>query len=297
VNLACLVLAAGLGTRLLPLTELTPKPLLWVFDRPQIEHVFGHLARSGFTRCVVNTYHLANQFEGDFQQRQPLAVELSKEPGLLGTGGALVHAAPLLGGGPVLVWNADMFGTPDLGPLVALLQRQDAAGTMLVGPTRPPGQGTLGLDDTGAVVRIRAHRGSAPEVASADYLGIGAFSPRIRATLRAPGCLIEDGVIPALLRGERVLTCHASAPVADVGSLGELLRVNLAALEVQKRERWIDPSVAVADDTSLDRVVVARGATIADGARAARCLVLPGARLSGDLRSSIVHPRGVIALG
>lgn len=297
MNVGCLVLAAGLGTRLLPLTERTPKPLLWVFDRPQIEHVLAHLARSGFTRCVVNTFHLAEQFDEEFLRRQPLAVALSREPALLGTGGALVHAAALLGSGPVLVWNADMRGAPDLEPLLATLVGGDVTGAMLVGPSRPAGEGTIGLDEAGSVVRVRAHRGRAREVRGADFLGVGVWSPRLLARLRAPGCLIDDGVIPSLVLGERVLACSASAPLVDIGSPAELLRTNLAALEERRLERWVDPSVQVPPDASLEGVVVARGATIAAGARASESLVLPGAHLAGHVQSAIVHPGGTIAVG
>lgn len=296
MSVGCLVLAAGLGTRLRPLTETTPKPLLWVLDRPQIDHVLAHLARSGFARCVVNTHHLADRFDDDFVKRQPLAVELSHEPTLLGTGGALVHASGLLGGGPVLVWNADMRGAADTGPLMAALQR-DVAGVVLVGPDRPVGQGTVGIDATGSVVRIRGHRGGEPEVRGADFLGVGVWSPQLIARLRAPGCLVDDGVIPSLVAGERVLACTASAPLVDIGSLGELLRANLAALDERRSKRWVDPTVDVPVDAVLDDAVVARGATIASGARARRCLVLPGAHLAGVVESSIVHSGGTIVVG
>ena len=127
----CFVLCAGLGSRLRPLTDETPKPLLWVYDRPQVEHVFEHLRAAGFTSCVINTHHLAERFSADWLARQPLAVEVAHEAELLGTGGGLVNAAQALGAGEVLLWNADMLGAPDLGQLLTAHRAKAVSATLL----------------------------------------------------------------------------------------------------------------------------------------------------------------------
>jgi mannose-1-phosphate guanylyltransferase len=74
-----MILAAGLGTRLRPLTNDVPKPLLWLGDRPQIDHITATLAAAGLDRVVVNTHHLSEQFDDAWALR-PLAVDIF-EPG------------------------------------------------------------------------------------------------------------------------------------------------------------------------------------------------------------------------
>ena len=222
-----MILAAGLGTRLRPLTDATPKPLCPVGDRPQIEHVFALLARSGVPRAVVNTHHLHEQFTPTWASRQPLSLTLIHEPEILGTGGGVANAARALGEGPVLVWNGDILAGPRLERLFA---SPLGLATLVVGPRRPIGEGTLGLAADGSVARIRAAR-RGEEIASADYAGIALLSETFRARLAAPSCLVGDGFVPSVARGERLDTFALDSAFEDTGSLGAYLDANLGWLE------------------------------------------------------------------
>jgi len=106
-----LILAAGRGERLRPLTDNTPKPLLQVGGRPLIEHIIADLARAGFRECVVNLAHLGEQIQtrlGDgsrFAMRIAYSMEGNEA---LETGGGIHRALPLLGKEPFLVVNGDV---------------------------------------------------------------------------------------------------------------------------------------------------------------------------------------------
>jgi MurNAc alpha-1-phosphate uridylyltransferase len=106
-----LILAAGRGERLRPLTERTPKPLVEVGGEPLLGRHLRHLAAAGFQEIVVNTSHLADQihaFLGDGSQ-WGLSIQISYEgPEPLETGGGMLHALPLLEPDPFLVVNADV---------------------------------------------------------------------------------------------------------------------------------------------------------------------------------------------
>ncbi|MCD7722200.1 MAG: NTP transferase domain-containing protein [Prevotellaceae bacterium] len=109
-----MVLAAGLGTRLLPLTLTRPKALVEVGGKPLIETVSGKLRRAGFRDIVVNTHHLAPMLERWLQGRQGFKVS-REEPRLLGTGGAVRQAIPLFGSAErVLFHNVDILSNADL---------------------------------------------------------------------------------------------------------------------------------------------------------------------------------------
>ncbi len=108
-----MVLAAGLGSRMRPLTEATPKPLLDVGGKSLIDHMLDPLAQAGVKRVVVNVHWLADQIEAHVATRSDFEVVISDERGeRLETGGGLAKARPLLGDEPVFVVNTDAFWMP-----------------------------------------------------------------------------------------------------------------------------------------------------------------------------------------
>ncbi len=122
-----MILAAGFGTRLRPLTLELPKPLVWVGDRPAIAHIAERLVAAGITEIVVNTHHRAEAFSPDLLARVPGRLSIVTEPEILGTGGGLANAAPLLGEGDVVVWNGDILTPLDVTALLAAAARETGA--------------------------------------------------------------------------------------------------------------------------------------------------------------------------
>ncbi len=106
---AGIVLAAGLGTRMRPLTDQVPKPLVRLKGRALIDHVLDRLAEAGISRAVVNVHYHADALEAHLRQRKNPRIEISDERGvLLDTGGGVVRALPKLGSGPFLIHNSEL---------------------------------------------------------------------------------------------------------------------------------------------------------------------------------------------
>ena len=116
-----MVLAAGLGTRLRPLTDLTPKAMLEFRGRPMIDYILEKLHQNGFSQVVINLHHLASQLRTYLEEHRPDGMELhfSDESGaLLDTGGGIVKASELFDpSAPVLIHNVDILSNIDLGAL------------------------------------------------------------------------------------------------------------------------------------------------------------------------------------
>src|SRR3954469_1855565 len=114
------VLGAGLGTRLRPLTETVPKPLIPIFHKPLITFALDHLIAAGVDSFVINTHLLAEQFEdcfatGDYRGR---AVTLINEPVLLETGGGIKNAERFLERGPFITYSGDLLTDLQLDRLI-----------------------------------------------------------------------------------------------------------------------------------------------------------------------------------
>jgi len=119
-----MVLAAGLGTRMRPLTDRTPKALVEVGGKALIDHTLDRLAEAGVQTAVVNVHHFADQLVAHLARRALPRVLISDErEGLLDSGGGIAHAAPLLGTDPIWVANIDNVwierGTSALGALAS----------------------------------------------------------------------------------------------------------------------------------------------------------------------------------
>lgn len=173
-----LIFAAGLGERMRPLTNHTPKPLLQVGNRPLIAWHLEKLAALGVSDVVVNTSWLAEQFPatlGDGSQ-WGLRLHYSYEgPTPLETGGGMLHALPLLGDEPFLLVNGDIWTDYDF----ALLPRQPAGLAHLVMVDRPvhATNGDFALDADG---HVRADGGLL-----LTYSGLGVYRPNLLDDWRA----------------------------------------------------------------------------------------------------------------
>lgn len=108
VPAAAMVLAAGIGKRMQPLTNDRPKPLVEVMGKPLIDHNLDRLAATGVVRAVVNLHHFADRLEAHLRNRKRPEIVFSDERGaLLDTGGGIAKALPLLGDAPFFLVNSD----------------------------------------------------------------------------------------------------------------------------------------------------------------------------------------------
>ena len=173
-----LIFAAGLGERMRPLTDRTPKPLLPVAGKPLIEWHLEKLAACGIGDVVINTSWLAEQFPAALGDgaRWGLRIRYSHEGATpLETGGGMLHALPLLGDKPFLLVNGDIWTDFDF----AALPREPDGLAHLVMVDRPPQatHGDFALDEDGLVRSEGANR--------LTYAGLGVYRPQLLDDWRA----------------------------------------------------------------------------------------------------------------
>jgi MurNAc alpha-1-phosphate uridylyltransferase len=179
-----MVMAAGLGTRMRPLTDHRPKALIPVAGRTMIDRVLDRLVEAGVTRAVVNVHHLADQVEAHLRNRRDLEVLISDErAGLLDSGGGIQHARAMLGEDPIFVANIDSLWLEGETPALESLKRAwDPARMDLLLLLVPRGQG-IGFEGPQGFFRDdvgRLTHSIAPDVVTPfANVGFGILKPQV----------------------------------------------------------------------------------------------------------------------
>lgn len=219
-----MVFAAGLGTRMRPLTLTKPKPMIEVAGRPLIDHMLDRLVEAGVARAVVNVHWLADQIADHVKRRADIEVIVSDERDrLLDQGGGIMKAMPHLGDGPILVCNTDAVWIPSGGwSLRRLFEAWDPA-RMDVALVVAAGANAIGVDWEGDFLmdpQGRLTRRPERVVAPFVYAGVGlidrkAFEGETREVFRlAP--VFFDAAARGRLFGLRLdgQWLHVGAPEA-----------------------------------------------------------------------------------
>jgi NDP-sugar pyrophosphorylase family protein len=236
-----MVLAAGLGTRLRPLTDDRPKALVEVGGRTLLELTLARLKSFGVREAIVNTHHFGPMIESYLRANDNfgMRIEVSREDALLDTGGGLKQAAWFFlesADEPFLVHNVDVLSTIDLDSLVRAHRESGALATLAV-QSRNTSRYLL-FDEGGRLVGRRKGMDGEPEWVGAEqsasalaFCGIHVISPRIFAEMNQEGAFsIIDAYLDLARKGERVAAFRADG--AQWRDLGRPESVAKAAEEI-----------------------------------------------------------------
>jgi mannose-1-phosphate guanylyltransferase len=281
-----MVLCAGFGTRLRPLTNELPKPLVPVGDQPLLAHIVERLEAVGVANVVLNVHHGADKFN-NYIKYLTMKPQVVVESEIRGTAGGIAGARPLLGAAPVIVHTGDILTLP---PVRQLLDQVDD-GLCLAVTRRTIGEGPVGLGRDGRVVRLRGQR-FGEEVSGAQYIGVSALGARCLETLPQTGCLIRDWALVELAAGRVVSSVSVAGSFQDLGDVPAYLDANLAWLA--GRKQWIGSGAQVGDKVELDRAIIGKGAIVSGVGRLERCVIWPGARARAPMVRSVVTAQGEI---
>jgi len=295
-----MVLAAGLGTRLRPITYGMPKPMVPVANRPVMEHILRLLARHGFGEAIANLHWFPETIEGRFGDGSALGIELSysHEEQLLGTSGGVRNAAGFLGDS-FLIISGDALTDLDLTAMREFHESHDGIATLATKRVADTSQ--FGVAITGADGRIQGFQEKPdPAEALSDLAncGIYMFRAEVFEFFPPPGGSKLAGpddppgfadwamdVFPALLEGDVPFYSHEiDAYWNDIGNLDELREGNLDALlgevEVEPGAPEVAPGVRSA--ISLDGVEVEGPALIGAGAELGEGVRIDGPAIIGE---------------
>ena len=229
-----MILAAGLGTRMRPLTDHLPKALVPVAGRPLIEYALRFVQFHGIEDVVVNLHHLGDRIRNTLGDGSTygLRIRYSPEDPILDSGGAIKQAQPLLDGAPFLVLNADTILDFDLTDFLAAHRRAGALATLLLRPNPDPQR--FGLIETDRRSLIRRIRGEPHDMIATEELSPAMFT----------GCQVLEPEIFTHMPADRAFsTTHDLYP--------RLIRNGQALLGVQHPGAWlvVDDATGIAQAT------------------------------------------------
>jgi mannose-1-phosphate guanylyltransferase len=230
-----MVLCAGFGTRLRPLTDRVPKPLVPLCGVPLLKYNLALLKNAGVREIVVNVHHLATEMEkGAIEIAREVGLELavSRETGhILGTGGGVRRAAGMLGRGTFLLLNGDMLFDVDLEAAIGAHKASGAMATMVLAPY-PKGAtyGAVEVDGSANVRRI-ASRGAPPEpgLVKMHFTGVHVLESEVLSRLpaEAESDINRTAYVRLIHEGAKVFGWQQNGYWGDLGNPKSLLRANL----------------------------------------------------------------------
>ncbi len=322
-----MILAAGYGMRMRPITERYPKVLIPLLNVPLIEYHLYLLSRSGIREIVMNVHHLSEKFKeiiavGD---RYGIKINFSFENELLGTGGGLKKASSYIKTPMLFLLNGDTIMDVDYDHIASYHMSKGGIATLLI-RKREKGYSGVVIDDE---LRIKQMPASSPD-ANYMYAGLQVLSSRIFDFIGdgKPSCIVRDTLVPIILSGEEVYGYLHKNLWFEMGNIHEYHRASMEMLrnelflhlrkgvEVEKGV-WIEenttykkgvriiPPVVIGENVSIGKnvtagpfVVIGNNCHIGRDTHISRSIMLPSSNLPDrtSVEDAVVYMEKVILL-
>lgn len=244
-----MILAAGLGQRLRPITELIPKPLVTILNKPIIEYNVELLAGFGVTDIIINLFHLGEQIEATLGDGSRLGVKItySKEEELWGTGGGLKVAESFFDGEEsFILMNGDTLIDIDLADMIEFHNQKGGAATMALNPKADKSQyNPVHIDSEGEVVKIgsKIEKKDAKPVKSAVFSGVHILTPVIFEYLppAIASCVVNYGYSKLISNDYKIFGYMMQDGYwNDLGTADRVLATNMQLLAKQTTLKRLD---------------------------------------------------------
>lgn len=290
-----MILAAGFGTRLFPLTIDRTKPAIPFLGKPLVGYVAEYIARFGIRDIVVNLHHQPQSVMNALGDGREFGVRIDytvEQPEILGTAGALDNAKHLLGDDTFLIVNGKIITDIDISDAIETHRRTGALATMVLMPNFKREKFTVVETDDGFVTGFGdyAHPFSEAEIRDTEheiatplmFTGIHILEPRVFEYI--PRGVYSDIVPtfynPAIANGERIAAHVANGNWFELSTIPRYLDISLAMMNGTSVYCGRDCSISI--DAAIRDSVIWDGVSIADGASLYRTIIADGVEIASD---------------
>ena len=273
------ILGAGLGTRLRPLTEKLPKPLIPYYHEPLVHQALRHCIAAGIDSFAINTHHLAEEWQRAFPDKrfESATLDFIYEPLLLETGGGIKNIAEWIGDEPLLVYNGDILTDLDLH---SLMESHKSSGNLATLALFSDGPNCNVAVEDDKVIDLRHARGLHP--GTHQFTGIYIIEPEILDLIPADE---KISIVPAFLalaeQGKLGAYIADGAQWQDLGTREEYLAAHLNP-QALERQPAIHPSAKIDPSAEIEAISCFIGphCVIEKGAKLSNTIVWPSARVA-----------------
>ncbi len=304
------VLAAGLGTRLTPLTDHTPKPLIPVLNIPSLFYTFFLLKQAGITEIICNIHHHGQAIRQCIESRElaGLTIIFSEEPVILGTGGGLKKCEQLLGDDDFILVNSDIITDIDFNALVQQHRLSGHPGTLVLFESPDAAViGHVGVED-GLVKDFRNLRNTGL-FSSFIYTGAAILSPKIFRFMKAEFSGIVDTGFTGLIDNGGLSFYRHEGLWMDIGTMQNYWLANINPnsrvtdlakpmhLAIGHAPHSISPEAIISPDALIAQSVIGKECAIGAGCIIKNSVLLPGAIIkpgSSVVNAIVDHGRIII---
>lgn len=302
-----MILCAGLGTRLKPVTDKIPKPLVPVLNVENVLHTVRLLERAGIQEIIVNLHYLPEHLEKFLSTHKKIKAKIffSKESVLLGTGGGVKKAEPFFEGQPFVLANCDFVTNLDVGALIQEHFRTQSLATMFLyqNPRKEPKYSKVGIDSDGHLCQLPKLQTQKP-AQTGIFTGIHVIESSCLNILEEKPCGINEILYPTLMKEtpDRVRGLFSKSGYwCDTGEVDTFLASTFELLEELKRDPFLKETIATFanEDTAKKQPLVLFGSrcSIEQSAK-----IGPSAVIGSDTRigknchiaNSVVLPNAVV---
>ena len=303
-----MILAAGYGERLWPLTADRTKPALPVLGKPLVGYVAEYLARFGITDVVVNLHHQPDSVRRALADGSQFGVKLRyvHEPLILGTSGALDNARDLLAGDTLVVVNGKLITDLDLKAALETHRRTAALATLVL--KENPKRERFSVVETkdgfvtafGGMPPPPSPSSNPPTAPPLMFTGIQILDPRIFEYI--PRGVFSHSTVEvypqAIAKGERVAACVADGMWYELSTLERYLDISLALLKDRGLDLYTGENPSIAEQAEVRESILWNDVTIETGARVRRAVLGDGVRVrAGELVDGAVVVRADLVAG
>lgn len=318
-----MILAAGLGTRLRPLTLYRPKPLVPIVNQPLLGILINQLKQTGVTRLAVNTHHLADSMAAFLQNLDvgEMEIKLFHEPVILGTGGGIKNTASFWHDEPLLVINADLLTNVDLAEVHAYHLSHDSPVTLVMQHNERYNQ--VRINSEREVIEFYSDASTCGKTESIlAFTGIHVLDPGVLDMIPQGISHIIDTYVTMIRSGIPIRAYVATGHVwADIGQArdyvhlhrdlltgkialrdgvllpeGPVARAEGVCIEPGARlEGWVSlgKNVRLKANARVANSVLWDNVTVNEGAEVINSVAVDGSVISGKIEQGVVTPRGV----
>ncbi len=309
MSMRAMILAAGLGTRLKPITDNMPKPMIPVVGTANIERTIINLKQAGIDEIVINTHWKPDVLKSRLGNGKNLGVSIcySDEPELLGTGGGIKKAMPFLKNDTFLVVNGDALFTPDFDRIVRFHKAKQASATLVLREDKHAEfYGAVGIDNEGLVRRLVWLGKERIDLKPYMFTGVHVIEPSLAARLPDKGCIVRETYVPLIREQARIFGVQDNSFFCDLGTPERYLSANMNIVTGQKKIHgyhanetgvFLGRNVRLGKHCNIKHgTVLCDNSIIEDFVSLENTVVMENAVVKKDLNFAIVTPEHVLQI-